>query len=176
MFEICVRGAFARRVVCFLVTLLVGFAPIRSVVLAEPFHYQGMLADDDVPLNGQVNVQFRLFDAVVDGKMVGSIVQPIQLMGGLFATVLDFGANAFDGEARFLEIGVPNELGQIEILSPRQPIMAVPMAQFALSGNPGPQGQTGSTGPTGPPGPQGETGPVGPRGFEGPAGPPGTTS
>ncbi|HPW66216.1 MAG TPA: hypothetical protein PLS84_03930 [Salinivirgaceae bacterium] len=61
------------------------------------------------------------------------------------------------------------------------PIMSVPYAMYAATGNQGPQGPAGPQGPTGPTGqqgptgPQGQPGPTGPQGPAGPQGQPGPT-
>jgi hypothetical protein len=52
---------------------------------------------------------------------------------GLFAVTLDFGASAFNGSARWLEIGVRTNgsADPYTVLRPRQPITATPYATFA---------------------------------------------
>lgn len=145
--------------------------------------------------------QVRLLDA--GGVQIGS---PQTLLAdvreGMFQLDLDYGTSAFDGSTRFLEIGVRSIMsgGAFTTLSPNTLVTSTPVAQFALSGNEGPQGPQGPIGPqgpqgaqgpqgntgpqgtqgnTGPQGPQGNpgpTGPLGPQGPQGPVGPPGTTS
>ena len=58
-------------------------------------------------------------------------------MSFIFQVELDFGADAFDGAPRFLEIRV-NGI----VLSQRQGVTATPMALYALAGNPGAAGRT----------------------------------
>ncbi|WP_376690790.1 hypothetical protein [Wenzhouxiangella sp. EGI_FJ10409] len=123
--------------------------------------YQGQLQENSTPFTGTANLQFQLYDALVDGSQVGTTViqtnWPVE--DGLFQVELDFGPAAFDGSARFLEVWVDGAP-----LSPRQPIRPAPVALFALDGNEGPEG------PQGPAGPQGDPGPSGPQGPEGPEG------
>ncbi len=72
-----------------------------------------------------------------------------------------------DTRARKTRIRVGTTIGNEETLSARQPINAVPIAQFALNS---PAGATGPTGPAGPTGPTGPSGPAGPTGLDGPTG------
>jgi hypothetical protein len=158
------------------------------------FTFQGELGQDGTLFEGTADLEFRLFDGPVAGMQVGPVLSAldVQVTHGRFAVDLDFGAGAFDGSPRWLEIVVEGET-----LAPRQRVMPAPYALFALNGNPGPagpegpqgpvgpegpvgaqgpQGQQGLVGPEGPqglPGPQGDTGPTGPQGDDGPAGPPG---
>lgn len=135
---------------------------------ASTFTYQGRLSDNGAPADGMYEFRVRLLDA--SNNQIGTIQD---LMGdvreGMFTLDLDFGMNAFDNSARFLQIAVRSLMapGPYTLLLPNTPITSTPVAQFALSGNEGPQGQQG------PQGPQGDTGPRGPRGFIGPTGPQG---
>ena len=153
-----------------------------STAMATSISYQGRLNSSGVPFTGSADLEFQLYDAVVGGNPVGfpETRNGWPVTDGLFQVELDFGAGAFDGSARWLEITVDGTP-----LAPRQPITAAPVAAFALNGNegpPGPQGPEGPegppgaegpTGPEGPPGPQGLDGPQGPAGPQGPEGPPG---
>lgn len=132
--------------------------------------YQGLLRQAGAPFDGLVDTMtFQLFDGPdVTASPVGSpiILTDVAVVEGLVTIELDFGALAFAGDDRWVEIvidGVP--------LSPRQRIAPAPFALFALSGNAGPTGPAGPTGATGPAGPTGPTGPVGPTGSTGPQGP-----
>jgi len=72
------------------------------------FSYQGRLNDIGVTANGNYEMEFRLFDAVNGGTQSGA-AQPIPnvaVTDGSFAVLLDFGATAFPGANRFLEIRV----------------------------------------------------------------------
>ena len=162
------------------------------------FTYQGQLLDAGSPADGMYEFQVRLLAA--GGSQVGLTQTTLaDVVDGQFQIVVDFGASAFDGSARTLEIGVRSvmDAGPFTILTPNTPVTSTPVAQFALSGNEGPQGPVGPEGPqgvqgpqgpqgntgpqgpqgsTGPQGPQGDTGPTGPEGPQGPTGPAGTTS
>lgn len=108
--------------------------------------YQGQLQHDGEPYTGTVDeMTFELFDAETSGDAVAGPVTKsnISVVDGLFQVRLDFGAEAFDGTARFLEIVIhpdPELDGPGIPLTPRQPVTATPVAQFALAGNEGPPG------------------------------------
>ncbi|MHA7814410.1 MAG: tail fiber domain-containing protein [Phycisphaerales bacterium] len=165
---------------------------------ATTFTYQGRLTDAGSPADGMYEFQVRLLDGS-NAQIGATQLLMADVVEGGFMLNLDFGANAFDGSARFLEIGVRSVMsgGAYTVLTPNTRVASAPVAQFALEGNEGPQGPQGPIGPegpqgaqgpqgntgprgpqgdTGPQGPQGDQGPVGPEGPEGPVGPPGTTS
>ncbi len=123
------------------------------------FVYQGRLEQAGVLANGNFDLEFRLWDDEVAGTQVGaSIIETAYpVVNGIFSISLAF-PGAFTGDQLYLETTVEG------VTLPRQPIATAPVAQWALDGNPGPQGDVG------PAGPQGETGPAGPEGPPGPAG------
>ena len=107
-----------------------------NTMLGTAFNFQGSLAQAGQAANGVYAFEFRLFDASVNGNQVGSpLAKSVQVSQGLFAADLDFGASRWDGAAYFLQIGVrsPGGAGPYTILSPRQPLAAVPYA-LALPG------------------------------------------
>ena len=62
--------------------------------------------------------------------------QTVTITDGLFSTLLDFGADAFPGDARYLEIQVRQSgEGSFTTLSPRQELTAVPYAMSAYRAN-----------------------------------------
>ncbi len=134
---------------------------------ATTFTYQGHLSDSGSPADGMYEFQVRLLDG--SGTQIGTTQQQLaDVSEGMFMLDLDYGPSAFDGSARFLEIGVRSVMsgGAYIILSPNTSIASAPVAQFALDGNEGPQGPQGiqgDQGPQGPQGPQGNTGPQDPR-------------
>src|SRR5262245_17041509 len=102
------------------------------------FTYQGKLSDGGSPPTGTYDLQFKLYDALTDGSLQGSpntITKPdVQVNAGNFTVQLDFGANAFPGPARFLDIGVKRPVeSSFTPLSPRQPITSTPYAVRSLS-------------------------------------------
>lgn len=99
----------------------------------EPaFTYQGRLTDGGSPANGVYDFQFKLFDGVLSSTQIGStlIRDNVNVAGGLFTVTLDFGINAFNGDERFIEIGVRagSSTGAYMLLSPRQALNPAPYA------------------------------------------------
>jgi hypothetical protein len=162
----------------------IGAAPYAAQTTA--FTYQGQLNASGTLPNGVYQFTFTLYDAASGGAPVigtSPVQQAIQVVDGLFTTDLDFG-QVFNGTQYWLEIKVGTTIANEEVLAERQPITAVPVAQYALNAPPGaagPTGATGATGATGPagtqglPGPTGATGPAGPTGAQGPTGAVGPT-
>ncbi len=191
-------------------------APPRQEVPAGPdaplgtgFTFQGRLDKAGAPVSATCAMTFDLWDAAGGGTQVGATqsAAAVVVSDGLFTVLLNaggqFGANAFDGQARFLETGVLCPGDAAETTLPRQQLTASPYALTALSANAlqgrpvgtaapasgqvltwdgsawvpaaaiGPQGPPGPAGPDGPPGPPGPAGPAGPAGPPGPDGPPG---
>jgi hypothetical protein len=110
---------------------------IPQSLAGSAFTYQGRLTSGGAPVNGPCDFQFSLFDAASAGTQIGS-TQPatnVSVMNGLFTVAIDFGGGAFNGAARWLEIGVrcPAGSGSYTTLSPRQALHAAPYA-LALPG------------------------------------------
>ncbi|MDZ7728948.1 MAG: hypothetical protein U5Q44_12545 [Dehalococcoidia bacterium] len=104
--------------------------------LGTAFTYQGQLSDGDAVADGSYDLRFILYDAASGGSQVGSTVEKtgVAVADGLFTVQLDFGAAAFSGDARWLEIAIrPDGGGSYTVLNPRQPITAAPYALHALS-------------------------------------------
>lgn len=105
---------------------------ITSALADEPFTYQGELNDNGSPVSGPVDLAFRLYDAANGGIQIGPELGFPAFTAfddaGRFTVVLDFGAGAFSGAARWLEIRVGGAA-----LSPRQPITSTPYADFAAA-------------------------------------------
>lgn len=121
-------------------SLLLGLmvmASFRAAGQGTAFTYQGRLSDSGSPANGNYDLQFYLRDALAAGNPVGvtNTLAPVPVSGGLFTVTLDFGANIFDGSARWLEIGVrTNGSGSaFTTLAPRQPVTPTPYAVYAAN-------------------------------------------
>lgn len=99
------------------------------------FTYQGRLTDAGNPANGSYDLQCRLFDALNGGTQQGASValENVAVANGIFTVQLDFGAGAFPGAARWLEIGVRpgTSTGAYTLLTPRQPITPAPYAMHS---------------------------------------------
>ncbi len=99
------------------------------------FTYQGNLYDANYAANGLYDFAFKLYDADSDGNNVGADVNVtnVDVIDGYFTIELDFNdVNAFNGEARWLEIDVrpgdSNDPCDFVTLSPRMQITAAPYA------------------------------------------------
>jgi hypothetical protein len=144
--------------------------PTATAPQGTAITYQGRIEQDGVPLDGDHAMTFHLFDSEQAGFEVAPAVAipAVAIDAGVFSVPLDFGAAAFTGDARWLEIEVDGTT-----LTPRQPLTSAPFALYSLTGTPGPQGPAGPEGPQGPAGPTGPQGDQGPQGDPGPQGPAG---
>ena len=116
---------------------------LTSNVGAEVFTYQGRLSNSGAPVSSNVDLRFRLFTSAAGAGQIGPQLEALNvaLDDGLFTVDVDFGPGVFGATMRWLEIDVRFAgVGAFVTLAPRQPITATPVAQFALSGNPGPPG------------------------------------
>ncbi|MBI1816623.1 MAG: hypothetical protein HYR72_16725 [Deltaproteobacteria bacterium] len=100
------------------------------------FTYQGQLTDGAAPANATYDLQFKLFDAASNGTQKGgtNTKDNVSVANGLFTVQLDFGA-VFDGNARYLELGVrPGaSTGGYQMLLPRQALAPAPYALFSAA-------------------------------------------
>ena len=106
------------------------------------FTYQGLLNDEaGNPYNSPCDFRFTLWDAEPNGSQIGaeSLVSGIAVSEGHFMAQVnaggEFGADAFNGEARWLEVSVrcPSGNGGFTTLTPRQQLDAVPLAGYAVT-------------------------------------------
>ena len=113
----------------------------RAGPLAAPaetaFTYQGQLTRAGDPVTDVCRMQFSLWDADEEGIQIGGTLgrSPVEVANGLFVIDdLDFGAAAFMGEARWLEVAVQcPEDPEFTTLDPRRAITPTPYALYALS-------------------------------------------
>jgi len=143
-----------------------------AVVSAQTsaFSYQGRLTDGSSAANSPYDMEFALYDAVSGGNQVGATLTQtsVNVSQGIFTVTLDFGADAFTGPKRYLEIRVKKTTDTVyTTLTPRQFITSAPYSVFANSpqGPQGPQGIQGIQGIQGVPGSTGPQGPQGPQGI-----------
>lgn len=114
---------------------------LASAIVAQAqssaFTYQGKLSENGTPANGTYDLQFKLFDALAGGTQIGATVirDDVAVTNGIFTVALDFGAAAFPGANRWLEIGARAGVstGAFTMLSPLQPITATPYAIRSLN-------------------------------------------
>jgi hypothetical protein len=118
-------------------------APLTTAVT-----FQGQLRSDGVPINAPADLHFTLWDAAAGGNSDADvqIKTEVPVVNGLFTVELDFGHGAFEGSMRWIEIGVRYPAargGAFTRLTPRQTIVAVPYAVYALD-SPGSGGAGGT--------------------------------
>ena len=116
--------------------LLVVIGTSIAAPLGTAFMYQGRLTDQGNPASGMYDFVFELYDASSNGSLLGTETKNgILVNDGYFHVELDYGSNAFIGDARWLEISVrPASSGGFAPLSPRQPLTPTPYALYALNG------------------------------------------
>lgn len=98
------------------------------------FTYQGRLIKDGNPVDGTCDFGFTLWDSLGFEPIAFQSKPGVIVTDGLFTVELDFGAGAFQGDARWLEITVrcPAGTGFYTPLSPHQELTAAPYALYAL--------------------------------------------
>src|SRR5437867_3898155 len=125
------------RVLIPLATLALLVSHQTLLAQASAFTYQGRLNDNGAPANGSFDLRFTIYDSasgdsVIDGPLTNASTS---VNDGLFTVRLDFGADAFTGADRWLEIGVRTNgsAGAYQALSPRQQLTATPYATRAAN-------------------------------------------
>ena len=106
------------------------FTILAAPLMAAPITYQGQLQQSGQLVDGtEVSLSFQLFATEAGDDSLGdAIPKVVTPQNGLFQVELDFGAGAFDGSPRFLEIlvnGTP--------LGERQAVVATPQALIATT-------------------------------------------
>jgi hypothetical protein len=111
------------------------------------FTYQGRITRNGQLLSEICALNFSLWDAETGGTFLNSnSLGSVAIQGGLFTVPLDFGDQAFRGEARWLETAVRCSSDASYItLSPRTRLRVAPYALYAVNnwaigGNPGTAG------------------------------------
>jgi hypothetical protein len=94
--------------------------------------YQGRLMDANDPADGLYDFEFRLFDDPCIGTQQGSTIEvnDLDVIDGYFTAEVDFGSSVFDGNARWLQIGVRpgDSLRYYTTLGSRQEVTPTPYA------------------------------------------------
>lgn len=115
----------------FVVSLCVG---VKGQV--TEFTYQGSLKDGANAAEGMYDLEFALFDSLAGGAQIGMTQTRAgtAVSKGIFSVKLDYGAAAFTGPDRYLEVRVrPAGGGSYTALTPRQRITSTPFAIKSLN-------------------------------------------
>lgn len=165
------RNIFTILVLCVLSTSLFAQAP-------KGISYQAVArkANGEPMVSQVVNVQFRILDNVFGAEVYKETHSTTTNAYGLFTLAIGQGSPVsgsfaninWAGSSKFLEVTIQSA-GSI-VTSPPTPMLSVPYALYAASGNPGPKGDKGDKGDPGIQGPQGATGLQGPKGDKGDTG------
>jgi len=112
--------------------------PTFAEPLGTNWIYQGRITDGGEPVNGTIDLEIFLTDAETDGNAIAlQFIEDVPVADGVFSVELDFGAEQFNGDARWLLIGVRSgtapDTDPYVFLTPRQPITAAPYALRADS-------------------------------------------
>jgi Chaperone of endosialidase len=122
-----------------LATLLLGLTMTVTQAQTTSFTYQGRFTDGGTAANGTYDMQFKLFDTANAGagNQIGSTITngAVLVSNGVFTVQLDYGAPAFPGADRYLEMGVrlAGDANPYTILSPRQQLTSAVYAIRAKS-------------------------------------------
>ena len=104
----------------------------------QTFTYQGQLRNAGQLVNGPVDLKISMWDADTAGVQIGSsnTYNAVPMTDGRFALGLNFGASAFDGSNRWIQVEFRNPAGSglYQALNPRDKITATPYALYALNG------------------------------------------
>lgn len=135
-----------------LATLAVVTSPVwvhGETALDNTFTYQGRLRQLGLPVSGNCDFQFSLWDNAFGGTQIGTTQTKTNVVvtNGLFTVKLGFGAGSINGNARWLDISVrcPAGAGAYTPLNPRVELTPAPHAlalpglrtQWVLSSPPG---------------------------------------
>ncbi|HEY5909166.1 MAG TPA: tail fiber domain-containing protein [Verrucomicrobiae bacterium] len=113
---------------------LLGLTASNAAPLGTAFTYQGRLSHGTNAADGRYDLTFTLYDASLAGNaLAGPITNgATAVTDGYFMAVLDFRADVFGKDARWLEIGVrTNRSFPFTTLSPRQRLTPAPQAFYA---------------------------------------------
>jgi hypothetical protein len=121
---------------CLAVALLMGAAAQAAPVGTAILH-NGQLTENGAPANGIYDLQFRLFDGYSGGNQFGPPLtyEDLVISNGVFQLYLDFGAMAFTGDERWLEVAARpgTSTDEFQLLAGRQRMDPVPYAIYAAT-------------------------------------------
>ena len=109
----------------------------EAAPMGTAFTYQGRMMDANGPADGIHEFQFELYDLPEDGNQVDGTfaLRSVDVIDGYFTVELNFGVDAFDGDARWLQIAVrpTNTADPFTTLIPRQEVTPTPYAMYAAN-------------------------------------------
>lgn len=121
----------------FLPAFLLAAAPMWALAapIGTAITYQGHLTQNGLPATEVFDFQFCLYDGsgAQGALLTCDDANDLPVEDGVFAANLDFGAQAFTGEARYVEVRVRPGDSTVahDILAPRQRLAATPEALHA---------------------------------------------
>jgi len=126
---------FAKALVSLVVLPVTAFA---QTPIGSAFSYQGQIELGGAAVDENADFEFTLWDdpgtgdPPTGGNQVGPLVQRYNrpVVDGLFDVMLDFGADAFQDETRWVQIAVrlTSTGGAFTTLTPRQRVLATPFS------------------------------------------------
>ncbi len=137
VFQFEAQGVGQTDITLFDETLKLVLDSLHITVIPAPmgtaFTYQGRLIHDNNSTDGLYDFEFKLYDSPAGGnQLAGTIdINDFDVIDGYFTVELDFNdANVFNGDARWLDIGVrPGDSADpFTSLSPRQELTPTPYA------------------------------------------------
>ena len=107
----------------------------EAASMGTVFTYQGRLIDSNDAADGLYDFEFELYNYPLVGIQIGSTVDAndVDVIDGYFTVELDFGSGVFEGDARWLEVGVrPGDSnGVYTTLEPRHELTPAPYSLYA---------------------------------------------
>ena len=120
---------------CFLFFVLLASGAVLHAQSPTTFSYQGRLTEGGALANGLYDFRLSAHDAAAVGNQVGATLpfDDVLVTNGLFVLYPDFGGGVLNGQPRWIEVNVrPGaSTGTYTPLTPRQPVVATPMAHVA---------------------------------------------
>src|SRR5580765_2445919 len=114
----------------FILVVFVSLSVLTADAQNSAFTFQGKLADAGVAANGPYDLQFTLFDKLIGGSVLGTVVKDdVIVTQGIFSVTLDYGTDVFtSGTTRYLEVSVrPGaSTGSYTTITPRQQLTSSP--------------------------------------------------
>lgn len=106
--------------------------------LGSSFTYQGRLIRDTAPVDGVTcDFTFDLYDVATGGTRLETDSKSASVEDGYFSVALDFGSEAFTGEARWLAVAVhcPGDAFSVPLDDQRMSLTAAPYAHSLRPGS-----------------------------------------